>query len=278
MALAIQQLGPSHSETLQAFLAADPVANLFLLGVLDEFGIRGGPQIPPYAFYGRFSLTQRLGAVLFIGGQGGLWVPAGPPDDVVSLATGLPQTPPLHAAVGERLAVDGLVQRFVRGQPRIAREQKLMSVSADDLGPFTNPTLRPAREEESEALIPMAAAYVQETTGRDPLQEDPLGFPERVRRRIRARRTYVLEVNGRLVFKVDVGSRSEYGAELEGLYTLPDCRSQGHATLSLGQICRHLLSSIPRLTVRVDEESQMERIAQKVGFLGKHVSRFVIAR
>ena len=55
---------------------------------------------------------------------------------------------------------------------------------------------------------------------------------------------------------MDIGSRSQHGAELEGLYTVPDERRKGHATLCLGQICRHLLSSLPRLTLRVDEKDE----------------------
>src|SRR5690606_6248140 len=116
-----------------------------------------------------------------------------------------------------------------------------------------------------------------ETMRRDPLIEDPQGFRARVLLRIRNRRTYVLWANQRLVFKIDVGSRSQFGAELEGLYTVPEERRKGHATLSLGQICRHLLSSIPRLTLRVDEQdTQLSNVARKVGFLGGATQRWVV--
>ena len=98
-----------------------------------------------------------------------------------------------------------------------------------------------------------------------------------MRQRVRARRTYVLEEGGELVFKVDVGSRSQHGAELEGLYTLPAQRRRGHATLCLGQISRHLLSSLPRLTLRVDEQdASLAGIARKVGFVPGRPQRLVL--
>ena len=89
-----------------------------------------------------------------------------------------------------------------------------------------------------------------------------------MKQRVQSQRTYVLEEKGKLVFKLDVGSRSQFGAELEGLYTSPDERHHGHATLCLGQISRFLMSSLPRLTVRIDDESpQFANIARKVGYL-----------
>jgi predicted GNAT family acetyltransferase len=99
--------------------------------------------------------------------------------------------------------------------------------------------------------VPLAAACVKEIHQRDPLDDDPEGFALRVKQRVMTRRTYVLEENGALVFKLDIGSRSQYGAELEGLFTATEHRHKGHATLCLGQISRFLLSSLPRLTVRV---------------------------
>jgi hypothetical protein len=126
-------------------------------------------------------------------------------------------------------------------------------------------------------LRPLALGAVRELLERDPLAEDPSGYEARVMQRVRGRRTYVLEENGALVFKVDIGSRSQHGAELEGLYTAPSERGKGHATLCLGQICRHLLSSLPRLVLRVDEKDESTaRIARKVGFLAGRVQRLVL--
>jgi hypothetical protein len=269
-----EQLGPEHEKALRTLLTQDTPHNLYLLGLLEEFGLtpKGEAQAK---YFGRF-VGDQLKAALFVGGSGGLVVPsASVSTEVAALARDVCPNLSLQAAVGERSAVDGLL-RALGTRPRHSTEQRLYAVSADDLGPFTNPTLRLATEQDMEGLTAMAAGAVSELTGLDPLEAEPEEFQKRVHRRVSAKRTYVLEVEGKLVFKIDVGSRSQYGAELEGLYTLPSQRRMGHATLSLGQISRHLLSSLPRLTLRVNDSSSLAQIAQRVGFVAKRSMRMVI--
>jgi uncharacterized protein len=276
MPVTVQQLAPKDTDALKALLARDPVNNLYLLGLLEEFGIAPTESQCSSSFWGRFDGTT-LTAALFVGGGGGLVVPSASDGTAISaIADTLANRVSLKASVGEKPAVDALVRSLCTGKPRLSKTQRLLSVSADDLGPFTNPTLRLAREEELPRVMPLAAGAVREIVDRDACAEDP-HFEARVAQRIRARRTYVLEENGELVFKVDIGSRSQYGAELEGLYTVPSQRGRGHATLCLGQISRFLLSSLPRLTLRVDEKDEsLARIARKVGYLAGRTQRLVL--
>lgn len=276
MPVTVEQLGPQDADALRALLSKDPVHNLYLLGLLEEFGITQRGRVP-FAFYGRFD-NKVLTAAVFVGGEGGLVVPSASDATATSvIADALATTLKLRATVGEKPAVDALVRSLCRGKPRLSRNQRLFAVSADDLGPFTNPLLRLAREEDVAKLLPLAQGFVREALERDPLAEDPMGYEARIVQRVRQRRTYVLEESGALVFKVDIGSRSQYGAELEGLYTVPSERRKGHATLCLGQISRHLLSSLPRLTLRIDERDESTaRIARKVGYLAGRTQRLVL--
>ena len=275
MPATIAELGPSHLGALRTLLSHDLLHNLYLLGLLEEFGIVCDPERAPFRYVGRFSEAGELAAVVFVGGNGGLVVPSASPQSHISeIARKLVDQVPLCSCLGERPLVDAMVQHF-RVTPTFSQAQKLFSVSADDLGPFTNPSLRQATEADVEQLVPMATAAARETFMRDPLEEDPEGFPMRVRQRVRSGRTYVLEDRGRLVFKLDVGSRSQYGAELEGLYTVPEERRKGIATLCLGQISRFLLSSLPRLTLRVDESSGFSEAARKVGYLAGRPQRVI---
>ncbi|HEX8825990.1 MAG TPA: GNAT family N-acetyltransferase [Archangium sp.] len=276
MPVTVQQLVPTDTDALKALLGKDPSHNLYLLGLLEEFGITPADSRCSYSFWGRFD-GKTLTSALFVGGEGGLLVPsAGDGSATGVIADALADRVRLKAAVGEKSAVDALVRSLCTGKPRTSKTHRLFSVSADDLGPFTNPTLRLAREEDLKRVMPLASGYVRELHDRDAPAEDP-HFEARVAQRIRAKRTYVLEENGELVFKVDIGSRSQYGAELEGLYTVPSQRGRGHATLCLGQISRFLLSSLPRLTLRVDEKDEsMARIARKVGYLASRTHRLVL--
>jgi hypothetical protein len=279
MTATIEQLGPQHADALRSFLAKDSTHNIYLLGLFEEFGIVPRAGRARLAFHGRFDENKNLTAALFVGGEGGLVVPsASDAAHITEIADTLAPTVRLKAALGEKSVVDALVRSLGGGaKPRLSRHQKLFAVSADDLGPFTNPTLRLAREEDVPRLMPLALGAVRELMERDPLAEDPAGYEARVMQRVRGRRTYVLEENGSLVFKVDIGSRSQHGAELEGLYTAPAERHKGHATLCLGQISRHLLSSLPRLVLRVDEKDESTaRMARKVGYLNYRLQRVVL--
>jgi|GEM_PF-685947 len=276
MPVTVQQLVPRDTEALRALLARDPAHNLYLLGLLEEFGLPPAEDRGSFSYWGRFDGTT-LTAALFVGGDGGLLVPSASDGQATGvIADALADRVRLKAAVGEKPAVDALVRSLCAGKPKLSRTYRLFSVSADDLGPFTNPLLRLAREEDLPRLLTLAAGAVKDIHERDPLAEDSR-FEGRVAQRVRARRTYVLEENGELVFKVDIGSRSQYGAELEGLYTVPAHRKKGHAILCLGQISRFLLSSLPRLTLRVEEKDEsLARIARRVGYLAGRTQRVVL--
>jgi hypothetical protein len=278
MAITVEQLGPKDADLLRAFLVKEPVQNLYLLGVFEEFGIQPKPGRANFAFWGRFS-GRELNSAIFVGGGGGLVVPcANAPAEVAMLAEQLAKKVSLRSCMGSKPAVDGLVRTLCKEKPKQSWTQRLFTVSADDLGPFTNPTLRLAQEEDLARVMPLAVGSIRESLQRDPLAEDPEGFQTRVLLRLRGKRTYVLEAGGKIVFKIDVGSRSQYGAELEGLYTLPEERRRGHACLSLGQISRHLLSSLPRLTLRVDDKDPaLAGVARKVGYSAGAQQRLVVA-
>jgi uncharacterized protein len=277
MSATVEELGPQDGEALRALLSRDTAHNLYLLGLFEEFGIVPREGRLPFAFYG-CRVAGELASAVFVGGEGGMVVPAVSDEaQAVALAEHLSGRVRLQACMGEPDAVDVLVRYLGVGRPSLTQVQRIFRVSADDLGPFTNPTLRLAHGGDLAGLLPLAAGCVKEWMGHDPLVEDPDAFRARVLGRIRGERTYVLELERRLVFKIDVGSRSQYGAELEAPYTVPQERRRGHATLSLGQISRHLLSSLPRLTLRVDENNpSLQGVARKVGFVAGRLQKLVV--
>ena len=277
MKVSVDTLGPSHLTALKSLLTRDVAHNMYLLGLLEEFGVMSRPGPGTFAFWGRFA-DGNLTAALFVGGTGGLVVPsASPTEDVLDIARHLKGTVNLRSCLGERALVDALALHLA-GPITFSKATTLYSVSADDLGPFTNPLLRLATEKDLPQLVDLAAGYIRESHHRDPLVEDAPGFRARVDQRIKAQRTYVLEEKGTLLLKLDVGARSQFGAELHGLYTLPSARKAGHATLCLGQISRFLMSSLPRLTVRVDDATPaFGKIARKVGYVAKRAQRLIFA-
>ena len=75
MPAVVEPLGPSHVAALRTILARDTTHNIYLLGLMEEFGVVSGTSRSPFTFYGRF-YDGELTAAMFVGGNGGLVVPS----------------------------------------------------------------------------------------------------------------------------------------------------------------------------------------------------------
>ena len=271
----LRLIGEADRGALEALLAPDPGKNIYLLGVLDEFGLGGAGRA--HAFYGS-PATGALRAVLLVT-QTGLWVPeAADPRDVRAFGAGL-RTLPLLTSVGDRSLVDELwIARTGGRRPRLARIQRLLQLTAEEMGPWVTPQLRLAREEELPALVEASAQMQLEDLGVDPRSIDEQGHARRCLERIRQSRTWLVADGGQILFKADVGATSRHGAQIEGVFTARSCRRQGVATKALGQLSRTLLSSLPRLTLHVDERNEAALgLYRKLGFAQHREFRLLLA-
>jgi hypothetical protein len=268
---------PAHrAEELRAFLAKDPVQNIYPLGILEEHGVGGGENAGALAFYGMLDEGKIVAAVM-VGGRGGMVLPCVfDPGSAMELGAFLGDKVRLRGAFGERAAVDALLRGMGMGPPRWSRPQRLFAASADDLGPFLA-GLRQATASDLPDVVALSAAAIKEALGEDPLKPNPSFFTRRVEARVAGGRTWVLPENGRLIVKIDVGVKSRYGAEIEGLYTVPDARGRNQATNALGQLARNLLASTPRVSMRVDEkDTGLAAVCRKVGFTALRPQRLVV--
>ncbi len=272
----LEPAGPDRVDDLRTFLARDPVQNLYALGILEEHGIRGRAGAAPM----RYLVLRENGQVLASAFCGGSLVVPGVYEPAVANALGkaLQGQVQLKGCIGERFAVDALFWNLSAGAAvRVSRPQRLFVATADALGPFTEPQLKPATPADAEEVLALSAGWVRENMGRDPLAEGAAAFRARVDRRIAAGRTWVYRQGGPIVFKADVGVRCQYGAELEGIYTAGPYRKRGIATRALGQLSRTLLSALPRLTIRVDERDvALSSACRKVGYSPARPQRLLL--
>jgi uncharacterized protein len=269
-------LPPTRFEELRAFLAKDPVQNTYALGVLEEHRT-GGPSTASVTYYALLEGGRLIGAAV-VAAKGGMLLPCvADPIAAGELGRFLADKVRPRSALGERLAVDALLRGLACGKPRISRIQRLYAASADDLGPFVCAELRPAEQADLSQLVLLGAASIQEAFGEDPLVREARAFTRRVEARVAGGRSFVYAEGGRVLCKVDIGARSRHGAELEGLYTLPEARRRGLATNVLGQLARTSLGSIPRITMRVDDQAPgLASVCRRVGMLPTRAQRLAI--
>jgi hypothetical protein len=274
----IVRIGPERLEALRGLLSRDPVQFLLPLAVLEEYGLQSA-EAPPFAFHAQEDAGGLKGG-LFVGGDGELAIPFGDQSAAVHVARGLADGGmKLRSAMGEKGLTDAVLRAFGSPKTQVERLQKLLTVSADDLGPFVAPQLRVASEADVPELVELSAAAVQESLGVDArATEGAEAFRARVAARVRTGRAWVMRIDQRLCFKVDMGARCRYGAELENPYMAPDLRRRGLATLALGQVCRQQLSALPRLTTRVDEKDEvLLKLCRRVGFIYVRTQRLWVA-
>ncbi len=163
----------------------------------------------------------------------------------------------LRSFVGPKEAVDGLWARVERWhpQPIIVRDaQPLYVVAADALRAPAEPdgAVRRARPDDAELVAENSARMILGELGYDP-RTNRAGFMAAVRRAIAQGLWWVYVVDGALRFQLNVGPRSGATAQLQGVWTPPEQRGNGYATVALGAIARQLLASEKTLSLYVNE-------------------------
>jgi predicted GNAT family acetyltransferase len=94
--------------------------------------------------------------------------------------------------------------------------------------------------------------YLEEM-GEDPLARDPAGYRRRVRVLTDRSWTYVYELDGELVFKMDVGCASQHGAQIQGVYVPTELRGRGLGTQAMGACCALAFQRHPALSLYVND-------------------------
>jgi len=270
MSLEVKELSAEHDAALRNLLSVEALRNLRLLDAWEE------ASMEPSRHYGLFSGQRLLAAALVEPSSGRVLPSACAPDHARALGTSLAGTVVLRLSLGDRVAVEALLGSLCSSKPRQLVAHRLFTASPDHLGPFLTRALRLANEDDGPRLVQMNAAELAESFDGPPAERAEV-LEARVLHRIRRRRTWVLELEGSLATKVDLGAQTRLGAELEGIYTLPEHRFLGCATLALGQLSRNLLSSTPRLTLRIaDSADGLLAVARKVGYVAGSVQQLLV--
>ena len=129
------------------------------------------------------------------------------------------------------------------------------------------PALRLATEGDLQPIIKINAQMLLAECGVDPLRTDPLGFRERVARRVKRGRVWVWTKGSRIVFKADIFAETPQMLYLEGINVHPQERGRGYGLRCMAQLGHILLRRSEGLCLLVNEgKTELRRFYLKAGY------------
>lgn len=265
-ALRVRPLTARDRAAVLAHLERDPVRDAFILSrVLHDAALTGHTAGP---LWGALD-GPRLTGVLHLGPN---LVPA--VDDLATLDAfaGIAAGPgSTRMVVGERYAVEHLWARVAHTYPRpreIRAPQYVYRLRPHQLPPVPAPAAAEhATRADEDEIVRLSAAMHLEEMGEDPLRADPPGYRRRIRTLTERGWTFVYRWRGRIAFKFDIGCASTTTAQIQGVYTPPDLRGRGLATLGMAACCRLAFRRWPTLSLYVnDYNTPAVALYERLGF------------
>jgi uncharacterized protein len=115
--------------------------------------------------------------------------------------------------------------------------------------------VRRVRPDEIERYLPAAAAMFTEELGVSPFEStSPADYRRRVAGLIAEGRAFaVVDDDGAVAFKADIGSVSPHTCQLQGVWVRPDRRGAGLGTAALAEVLRHALTLAPTVSLYVND-------------------------
>ena len=254
-----RRLRQEHHAELTQFLAAEPGYTVFLSSNLERFGL----DDPFIHFWGTFEDDRLVTTLMMIGQRAGIYSPdpstlrpsmdialrqhvnfiMGPREIIDSALHHLRQlTPTRHEA---HFFAQLLAERFQPQLPKLASHAIIRKATPDDIQALTT-------------LYTGAAGF-------------ELASVEQVRQsmieRVYGLRSYVADINGRLVAGASTSAESYNAAMVGGVWTLPNERDQGYSTAVVSALCAELLAEgrCPYLFY-LENNAPAERVYKKIGF------------
>ena len=254
--LRVHELGDADRSELVALVELDPIVNAVVgarLHALSSLSPRriGGTMLGVRGAHGR------LTAAAFSGGN--LLPIGGGPDEWTALARHLAERRRVcSSVVGAADAVSVLWRTLapVWGPARAHRPTQplLMTSGPVESHPgFTR--LRMMAPTELAAYLPASAAMFSEELGVSPYDTaDASRYRARVAGLIRDGRAFgVLDPDGSVAFKTDVGAVSPRTCQLQGVWVRPDLRGQGLGTAAFAAVLRRALTLAPTVSLYVND-------------------------
>lgn len=132
-----------------------------------------------------------------------------------------------------------------------------------------DPAVRLVRPDEIDVLFPAAVAMYTEEVGVSPTADGgERSYRERIGELVRGRRAYARFHKGRVIFKAELAVVTRHTAQIQGVWTDPEYRGRGLATMGIAAVVRDALRRVaPSVSLYVnDYNTPARRVYERCGF------------
>ena len=260
----IHPLDNRHKEEVLSFLGARPLQTFIMSSWISDNGLIS--SFNRGTLYGYRDAKGQLEGVALIGH---ITLFEAQTDSAIAAFAKLTQScPSAHAVLSEEQEISRFMTYYKKGGTApclVCHELLLEKRTAQNLN--TVASLRPARSEELELVVPIHAQTAVEESGVNPLDVDPSGFRERCARRIKQGRVWVAIEDERVTFKADIVSDTPNVIYLEGVYVSAEHRGNGYGARCMTQLTNHLLERTKTVCLLVNQtNSAAQAFYRKAGY------------
>jgi GNAT superfamily N-acetyltransferase len=253
----IRPLDNGHKAEVLSFLAARPLHTFIKTSWIYDNGLTS--SFNRGTFYGYRDPKGRLEGVALIGHITLFETQA---DSAVAAFAQLTQScRSAHAVLSEENKISQFIAYYQKGgtTPRlVCRELLLEKRTVENLNKVDS--LRPARSEELDWVVPIHAQTAFEESGINPLDVDPAGFRERCARRIKQGRVWVAIEDERIKFKADIVSDTPNVVYVEGVYVSPEHRGNGYGASCMTQLTNHYWNAPERFACWLTKQTPRRKL------------------
>ena len=239
----VRQLTSADLGPLESLLRADPVSNCFLDARVRGAGLdswRLGGDIWGYLD------DDALHSVVYVGAN---LVPVGTtPASRAALADRLRMSPRRCSSfVGDREEVLNLWRLLepAWGPAREVRNDQRLLVMDTDTNIPHDPHVRMATLADMDVLLPACVDMFTEEVGISPVRGGAgSAYRDRVAEIVRAGRSFVRIVDGRIEFKAEIGAATPDACQVQGVWVAPELRGRGMSVPAMASVIRLTRSAI----------------------------------
>jgi hypothetical protein len=266
----IEKVTDSERVAIDRLVAADPYVNVVVASRLAAYRTVDSLRLGGEILAIRDERDGGLRAAAFNGGN--LLPIGGDVEHWPALADRLAQRPRRGTSiVGRADAVSTMWEHLepAWGAARAIRpDQPLLIIGRGEIRTPSDQRVRVMRPQDVERYLPAAAAMFTEELGISPFAANTaFAYRRRVESLLSTGRAFgIVDDEGRMAFKADIGALSPQTCQLQGVWVRPDLRGHGLGTAALAGVLQFALRLAPTVSLYVNDfNTAARRVYAKLG-------------